>query len=82
MSGKAPKRPRDMNQLAKRIADIATGDHEDDPYEGKNPFAVELGRMGGLKGGIARAKSLSPEQRKAIAQKAAAARWSKKNNDS
>lgn len=77
MSGKAPKRPRDMNQLAKRIADIATGDHEDDPYEGKNPFAVELGRMGGLKGGKARASALTPEQRKEIAQKAAAARWSK-----
>ena len=79
MSGKAPKRPRDMNQLAKRIADIATGDHKDDPYEGKNPFAVELGRMGGLKGGKARASSLSPERRKEIARKAAETRWAAKD---
>ncbi len=77
MSGKAPKRPRDLNQRAKRIADIATGDHEDDPYEGKSPFAVELGRMGGLKGGKARANALTPEQRKEIAAKAARARWKK-----
>ena len=77
MSGKAPKRPRDMNQLAKRIADIATGDHEDDPYEGKDPAAVELGRRGGLKGGKARAASLTPTQRSDIAKKAAKARWSK-----
>ena len=77
MSGKAPKRPRDMNQLAKRIADIATGDHEDDQYEGKNPFAVELGRMGGLKGGKARANALTPEERSKIAAKAAKARWKK-----
>ena len=79
MSDKAPKRPTDMNQLAKRIADIATGDHADDPYKGKNPFAVELGRMGGLKGGKARAKKLTADKRRAIAQKAAAARWKSKS---
>lgn len=77
MSSKAPKRPRDMNQLAKRIADIATGDHQDNPYEGKNPFAVELGRLGGLKGGKARANKLSPEKRSEIARMAASARWKK-----
>jgi hypothetical protein len=43
----------------------------------KNPAAVALGRLGGLKGGIARAKKLSPEQRKAIARKAVETRWSK-----
>ncbi|MBK6895649.1 MAG: hypothetical protein IPH06_03530 [Alphaproteobacteria bacterium] len=43
----------------------------------KNPAAVALGRLGGLKGGKARAKSLTPEQRKAIAKKAAESRWNK-----
>ena len=44
----------------------------------KNPHAQALGRLGGLKGGAARAKKLTKEQRSEIAQKAAAARWSKK----
>jgi hypothetical protein len=73
------KRPRDSNQLAKRIADIATGEVEDrepTPEEqGKDPAAVSLGRRGGIKGGKARARSLSPEKRKEIASKAATARW-------
>jgi hypothetical protein len=43
----------------------------------KNPAAVALGRLGGLKGGKARAKKLTAEQRKAIAQRAAQARWAK-----
>ncbi|HUY21862.1 MAG TPA: hypothetical protein VMV22_05940 [Acidimicrobiales bacterium] len=46
-----------------------------DPYEGKNPAAVELSRRGGRKGGKARAEKLTPEQRSEIAKKAAAARW-------
>ena len=49
-------------------------DAEDD---GKNPAAVELGRLGGMKGGQARAKKLTKAQRKSIAKKAAAARWKK-----
>ena len=54
------------------IVDIATGEIEDqDPDEGKNASAVELGRLGGLKGGHARAKALTPEQRSEIARKAA-----------
>lgn len=74
-----PKRPRDTNQLAKRIVDLSTGQaEEEDPDEGKDPAAVALGRKGGLKGGKARAKKLSAEQRKEIAKKAAAARWAKK----
>lgn len=69
-------RPRDVNQLAKLIADIATGEESNDqPETTKNPAAVALGRLGGLKGGKARASSLTPEQRKEIAQKAAAKRW-------
>jgi hypothetical protein len=49
------RRPRDSNQLAKLIVDIATGETDDTPADnGKNPAAVELGRKGGLKGGKAR----------------------------
>jgi hypothetical protein len=53
-----PKRPRDPNQLAKSIIDIATGQKPDrDPMpeeQGKDPAAVALGRKGGLKGGAGR----------------------------
>ncbi len=79
MPTRSSKRPGDVNQLAKLIVDIATGEAKDawvDPGTGKNLAAVELGRLGGIKGGRARANKLSPEQRKEIAQKAAAARWS------
>ncbi|MBI2186835.1 MAG: histone H1 [Acidobacteria bacterium] len=41
----------------------------------KNPLAAEIGRLGGLKGGRARAKALSPQRRRDIARKAARARW-------
>lgn len=75
---KRSSRPRDPNQLAKLIVDIATGEVEDpDPDEGKNPAAVELGRKGGLKGGKARAAKMTSDQRKAAASKAAKARWDK-----
>jgi hypothetical protein len=49
--------------------------------EEKNPAAVELGRLGGLKGGKARAEKLTPERRKEIARKAARARWEKKRQE-
>lgn len=72
------KMPRDLNELASKIAKIVTGEEEKpDENEGKNPAAVALGRLGGLKGGKARAIKLSPKKRKEIAQKAAAARWGK-----
>ncbi len=45
--------------------------------DGKNPAAVALGRKGGLKGGVARAKALTPEKRARIAKRAAKARWAK-----
>lgn len=71
-----PKRPRDTNQLAKLIADIATGEAADEsPATVKDPAAVALGRKGGLKGGVARAKKLTAEERSVIAKKAAEARW-------
>ena len=75
-SGK--KRPRDINERAKLIVDIATGEVNDiDDSEGKNAEAVALGRRGGLKGGKARAAKLTSEQRREIAKKAATARWRK-----
>lgn len=70
---KHPKRPRDPNQLAKLVVDIATGKSSDN-VPTSSPMA-ELGRTGGLSGGTARAKKLSPERRREIAKKAAAARW-------
>lgn len=79
---KTPQRPRDPNQLAKLIADIATGDAADPhPDAGKLPAAVELGRRGGLKGGAARAASLTDERRSEIARKAAATRWHKESGE-
>jgi hypothetical protein len=69
-------RPRDPNQLAKSIVDIATGQADDTVSPKKrNPSKR---RLGGLKGGKARAKKLSPEERKNIAQRAARTRWGKK----
>jgi hypothetical protein len=76
MPDRSRKRPRDPNQLGKLIVDIATGEVEDEqPDEGKNPAAVELGRKGGLKGGKARAQRMTAEQRREAAKKAARARW-------
>ena len=77
-SGPGKKRPRDINERAKLIVDIATGEVEDKPdYGDKNPAAVELGRLGGKKGGKARAAKLSAERRREIAQTAAQKRWAK-----
>jgi hypothetical protein len=74
------KRSRDFNQMAASIVAEATGGKPADlKTSSKNPAAVALGRLGGLKGGKARAESLSAKKRKAIAQKAAKARWSKKS---
>jgi hypothetical protein len=80
------KRPRDPNQVAASIVEEATQekpDKEQEPQEpeqeteGKNPAAVALGRLGGKKGGKARAAKLTPEQRREIARKAAEKRWGK-----
>jgi hypothetical protein len=77
MPDRSRKRPRDLNQLAARLVDEATGNAPatPDPDEGKDPAAVALGRKGGLKGGRARAERLTPEQRSESARKAAQARW-------
>ena len=68
------KNPADENATAFQIVQQATGQP---PKPEKNPAAVALGRLGGLKGGKARAESLSRRTRKKIAKKAALARWSK-----
>jgi hypothetical protein len=71
--------PRDANQLAHKIVQIATGqDTEPEPEAPiKNAAAVELGRKGGLKGGRARWKGVSKKKRSEIARKAVRARWAK-----
>ena len=69
---KRSRKPTDLNHLAPAIVAEAT---EDKPE--KNPAAVALGRLGGKKGGPARAKKLTAEQRREIARKAAQARWSR-----
>jgi hypothetical protein len=79
MSDRSSKRPRDPNELAYRIMLESTGqvpkyEPEEQP---KNPHAVALGRLGGLKGGAARAAKLGPRKRSQIAAKAAKTRWGK-----
>lgn len=75
------KRPTDINQRAKSIVDIATGEAEKNTAKApeKNPAAVALGKLGGLKGGKARAAKLTPEERSGIAKKAAKTRWGNEN---
>jgi len=70
---KTPKRPRDLNQWAKRMVDIATGGVEEEALSATQTRA----RKAGSKGGPARAKSLTPQQRSEIAHAAANARWKK-----
>jgi hypothetical protein len=77
MATKRTPRPRDPIQLGKLMVDIATGQVPDSVDDGKDAAAVKLGRRGGLKGGSARAASMTPEQRSEIARKAAAKRWEK-----
>ena len=67
--------PKDANQLAKYIVDVTTGDEDKIEPPKKNPHAQALGRLGGLKGGKARAEKLSAKKRKASAKKAADVRW-------
>jgi hypothetical protein len=82
MPNRSRRRP-DLNELAKTIVDRVTGEAAPEPEEvpgdGKNPAAVALGRLGGKKGGPARAAKLTAEQRRESAKKAAAARWKKQD---
>jgi hypothetical protein len=70
-----PRKGEDINEAAYRVVREATEDQ--DPERRKNPAAVALGKLGAAKGGRARARKLSAAKRKAIAQKAARARWKK-----
>ena len=86
MLDRSKKRPRDPNQLAYQVMLESTGqapkftpDEEKPADPNKNPHAVALGRLGGLKGGAARAAKLAPRKRSQIAAKAAKARWGKKS---
>lgn len=74
---KDEKRPADINQLAKMMVDIGSGEILPETAN-KDAAAVSLGRKGGLKGGVARWANLSPEQRSEAAMLAAQARWRKK----
>jgi hypothetical protein len=82
-----PKRPTDPSLLARQIAEEAIGEPLTDKKvlsfpkkeTAKNPAAVALGRLGGLKGGRARAEKLTVQERKQIAQRAARTRWAKKS---
>ena len=75
---KGEKRPADVIGAAVKVMQIATGEIEEDvDDDGKNKAAVELGR----KGGKARAAKMTPERRREIARKAAAARWTRDQPD-
>ena len=80
------KRDHDFSVTAFRVVQEATGqiepestEAETELIEGRNPHAVALGRLGGLKGGKARAEKLTPERKSEIAKKAAQARWGTKS---
>jgi hypothetical protein len=81
MPDRSKTRPRDPNQLAHQVFLESIGEApktEPPAIKPKNPAAVALGRLGGLKGGAARAAALSPKKRSQIAAKAAKSRWGKK----
>ena len=84
-SSKRKKREHDFSVIAHRVVQEATGEAESQQVEPeltpdeRHAAAVALGRLGGKKGGKARAEALSAEQRRAIAKKAAAARWAKRS---
>ena len=76
MPKRSSKRKEDENEAASRMVQESLGEQKpEEPTPAKNPAAVALGRLGGLKGGKARAAKLSKAQRSAIAKKAAAKRW-------
>lgn len=79
-TGNRGKGHLDINQMAYNTIMQATGQMEKPKPPEKNPAAVTLGRLGGLKGGKARAEKLTPEQRKKIAQRAADKRWAAKSD--
>ena len=82
MQDRSSKSPDDLSQPRTTVVDLSTGEprvpgFKPQPHT-KDPIAVELGKRGGLRGGKARAESLSEERRREIARAAAIARWSSK----
>jgi len=77
MATKRPKRPRDPNQLGKLIVELSVGRASEVATPELSP-ASEFARQGGLKGGKARAETMTPERRREIARLAAAKRWGPK----
>lgn len=79
MQKRSRKKKVDLNELAAEVVEQATNENPPEPEpeadDGKNPAAVMLGRLGGLKGGKARAKKMTKKQRSEAARKAALARW-------
>lgn len=79
MPDRSRKRPRDLNQLAKSLVEDSISEGRPEPVsDDRDPAAVALGRLGGLKGGKARAARMSADERSESARRAAAARWAKK----
>jgi hypothetical protein len=86
---KLKNHPKDSNKLAYEIVRLSTEDDEpktdqiepEDSRSEISKYLSSIGRKGGLKGGVERAKSLSAKRRKEIAQKAATTRWAKKNTN-
>jgi len=76
MARRRPQRPRDPSQLGKLIVDLSVGEVTEATQAPDTP-ATEFARMGGLRGGRARAQKLSAAKRRAIAKAAARARWQK-----
>jgi hypothetical protein len=83
MPKRSSKRQKDTQELARHVLDAVVPDAEPTPTpkpeKVKNPAAVALGRLGGKKGGPARAAKLTAEQRSEIAKKAATTRWQKRS---
>jgi len=72
--------PRDPNQRAKAVVDLATGQRAPEPERVKDPTAIARGHLGGLIGGYARAAKLTAAERSASASKAAKARWARERS--
>ena len=73
-TSKGKQGPEDVNEIAYRVFSEAIGEETPQEHQ-KNPAAVALGRLGGKKGGVARAAKLTAEQRSQIAKQAAETRW-------
>ena len=76
---KSTKRPKDPNELAAEIVRLSTEEEEGAEVDPVKAYLAKIGKKGGLKGGKARAKSLSSKRKKEIAKRAAEARWKKRD---